>query len=41
MKLSLKNLWNDYGIGAIVVLLIIAYGVSVFAGYLGAKGLPG
>ena len=41
MTVSLKKLWNDYGIGAIVVLLIIAYGVSVFAGYLGAKGLPG
>lgn len=41
MTVSLKNLWNDYGIGAILVLLIIAYGVSVFAGYLGAKGMPG
>ena len=41
MTVSLKKLWNDYGIGAIIVLLIIAYGVSLFAGYLGAKGLPG
>jgi hypothetical protein len=41
MTVSLKKLWNDYGIGAILVLLIIAYGVSVFAGYLGAKGMPG
>jgi len=41
MTLSLKKLWNDYGIGAIIVLLIIAYGVSMFAGYLGAKGMPG
>jgi hypothetical protein len=41
MTLSLKKLWNDYGIGAIIVLLIIAYGVSIFVGYLGAKGLPG
>jgi hypothetical protein len=41
MTVSLKKLWNDYGIGAIIVLLIIAYGVSVFAGYLGAKGMSG
>jgi len=41
MTVSLKKLWNDYGIGAILVLLIIAYGVSVFAGYLGAKGMSG
>jgi hypothetical protein len=41
MTVSLKKLWNDYGIGAIIVLLLIAYGVSMFAGYLGAKGMPG
>jgi hypothetical protein len=41
MTVSLKKLWNDYGIGAILVLLIIAYGVSIFAGYLGAKGVSG
>jgi hypothetical protein len=41
MTVSLKKLWNDYGIGAIIVLLIVAYGVSLFAGYLGAKGTPG
>jgi hypothetical protein len=41
MTVSLKKLWNDYGIGAIIVLLIIAYCVSMFAGYLGAKGMPG
>jgi len=41
MTVSLTKLWNDYGIGAIIVLLIIAYGVTVFAGYLGAKGMPG
>ena len=39
--MSLKKLWNDYGIGAIIVLLIVAYGVSMFAGYLGAKGMSG
>ena len=41
MTVSLKKIWNDYGIGAIVVLLIVAYGVSMFAGYLGAKGMAG
>ena len=41
MSVSLKKLWNDYGIGAIVVLLIVAYGVYMFASYLGAKGMPG
>ncbi len=37
----MKKLWNDYGIGAIIVLLIIAYGVSVFAGYLSSKTVYG
>jgi hypothetical protein len=41
MSVSLKKLWNDYGIGAVIVLLIVAYGVYMFAGYLGAKGMPG
>ena len=41
MNVSLKKLWNDYGIGAIVVLLIIAYGVSLFANYLSSKGMSG
>jgi hypothetical protein len=41
MSVSLKKLWNDYGIGAIIILLIIAYVVYAFAGYLGAKGMSG
>ena len=41
MSSSLKKLWNDYGIGAIVVLLIIAYGVNLFAKYLTSKGSYG
>ena len=41
MSVSLKKLWNDYGIGAIVVLLIVAYGVSLFATYLTSKGMSG
>jgi hypothetical protein len=38
MSVSLKKLFNDYGIGAIIVLLIIAYGVNLFASYLSNKG---
>ena len=39
--MSFKKLWNDYGIGAILVLLIIAYAVSIFANYLTSKGMSG
>jgi hypothetical protein len=38
---TFKKLWSDYGIGALVVLLIIAYGVSVFGKYLTTKGMYG
>ena len=41
MSISLKKLWSDYGIGAIIVLLIVAYGVSLLAKYLTNKGRPG
>lgn len=41
MSISFQKLWNDYGIGAVVVLLIVAYGVSLFANYLSNKGMPG
>ncbi len=41
MSLTFKKIWSDYGIGAIVVLLIVAYGVNVFAGYLTSKGSSG
>ena len=41
MSVSLKKLFNDYGIGAIIVLLIIAYGVNLFASYLSNKGSYG
>lgn len=41
MSPSLKKLWNDYGVGAIIILLIIAYGASVLAKYLSSKGRPG
>jgi hypothetical protein len=41
MSVSFKKLWNDYGIGAIIVLLIAAYGISIFANYLSSKGMSG
>jgi hypothetical protein len=41
MNLSFNKLWKDYGIGAIIVLLIVAYGVSLFVGYLSSKGMSG
>jgi len=41
MGFSLKKLWNDYGIGAILVLLILAYGVSLFVSYISSKGMVG
>jgi len=41
MSFSFKNFWNDYGIGAILVLLILAYGVSLFGNYLTNKGMTG
>ena len=41
MNSFLKKLWNEYGIGAIIVLLLVAYGISVFAKYLTSKGSYG
>jgi len=41
MSISLKKLWNDYGIGAIIALLFIAYGVILFVNYLNSKGKSG
>lgn len=41
MNFSLRKILNDYGIGAIIVFLVVAYGIFMFAGYLGSKGVPG
>jgi hypothetical protein len=41
MNVSFKKLWNDYGIGALIVLLVVAYGVSMFAKYISSKGSYG
>lgn len=41
MSSSLKKLWSEYGIGALIVLLFVAYGVSVLAKNLTSKGKSG
>lgn len=41
MNISFNKIWNSYGIGIIIILLIVAYGVSMFAGYLNNKGSYG
>jgi hypothetical protein len=41
MSTSLTKLWNDYGIGALVVLLVVAFGVNYFATYLTGIGMGG
>ena len=37
----LKKLWNETGIGAIIILLLIAYGVGVFGNYISSKSYSG
>lgn len=41
MGVSIRRLLNEYGIGAIFFLLLLAYGIYLTANYLGAKGSPG
>ena len=41
MNISFKKLWTDYGIGAILVLLVVAYGVNLFGNYISSKGMSG
>ena len=41
MSTSLKKLWSEYGIGALIVLLFVAYGVSVLGKNLTGKGKSG
>jgi len=36
--ISIKKLWNDYGIGVFVILAVVLYGLYMFVDYLGAKG---
>ena len=41
MSISLKKLWNDYGIGAIIIILILAYGLFYLSNYITNKGSYG
>jgi len=41
MSVSLKKIWNEYGIGALIVLLLLAYGVSLLGNYIANKGSIG
>jgi len=41
MSTTLTKIWNQYGIGIIVVLLLVAFGLNSFSGYLNAKGSIG
>jgi hypothetical protein len=38
MSISLEKLWKEYGIGPIIVLIVVAYGVNYLANYLSNKG---
>src|SRR3990167_4314229 len=38
---TLKKMWEEYGIGSIIVALIVIYGIYMLASYLGNKGLSG
>ena len=38
MAVSFKKIWNEYGVGAIVVLLLVVAGVSFLGKYLYSKG---
>jgi hypothetical protein len=40
MNFSFKKMFNEYGIGAILILLALAYGIYILAQYLSGKGLP-
>jgi hypothetical protein len=41
MNLSFKKIWNDFGVGALIVLLVLAYGVNLLGNYIANKGLSG
>lgn len=41
MSVSLKNIWKDYGVGVIIILILVAAGASMFGNYLSGKGSNG
>jgi len=41
MNVSLKKLWNDYGIGLILLAIAVIYGIIMLFTYLSNKGITG
>jgi hypothetical protein len=41
MGISMKKLWHDYGIGVLLMLIVVAYVGSTFGSYLTSKGSTG
>jgi hypothetical protein len=41
MSVNYKKLWSDYGIGTILVLLVVAYAASLLYNYVNKKGASG
>jgi hypothetical protein len=41
MAISLKKIMNEYGIGVILILIVVAYGIASLSGYLTSKGSYG
>ena len=41
MSVSLKKLWNDYGVGGVLVALIVLYGLYMLYNNLNSKGYYG
>jgi hypothetical protein len=41
MSVSLKKLWNDYGIGGVLLAIIVLYVLYMLFKHLGSKGMSG
>jgi hypothetical protein len=41
MSISLKKLWNDYGIGGVIISIVVIYGIYMLFGNLMSKGSYG
>lgn len=41
MSISLKKLWNDYGIGGVLIMIVVLYGLYMLYNNLMAKGSVG
>jgi hypothetical protein len=41
MSISLKKLWNDYGIGGLLLAIVVVYVLYVLYNYLMSKGMSG